>query len=181
MDRFISLCHDEVKKHLNKREIAIDMTVGRGNDTQYLCSVCKRVYGFDTNSAAIVSTDDKLEKLGIRNYRLICEDCQFFDEYVFEKPAVIMYHLGHFDNLKDINVTESESIIKSLEKALKILKVGGLITVLSSVQTELCMKESAEVLKFCQTINPQVYDVMFNGLINFKSPKPFLLFIKRKR
>ena len=181
MDRMIAMCHDEVVKHLNKREIAIDMTVGRGNDTKLLCSKAKRVYGFDINSAAIVSTEFMLEANGYRNFVFYCDDHKDFDKYVFENPAVIMYQLGTFDNMKTINMTMAESTIESLEKALKIIKVGGVITILSSCQTDFAIEQSNKVLLYTKTINPKVYDVMFHSLINFKSAKPYLLIIKRKR
>ena len=64
------LTHYLVRPYLNKEKVAIDATVGNGNDTLFLCDNCKFVYGFDIQQTALNNTEKLLQENKCENYLL---------------------------------------------------------------------------------------------------------------
>ena len=84
--------------HLRPGDVAVDCTMGNGNDTAFLSeSVGEtgRVYAFDIQEAAIESTRAHLAALGCpENYTLIHASHHRILEFVKESPKAVMFNLG---------------------------------------------------------------------------------------
>jgi tRNA G37 N-methylase Trm5 len=128
MIRITELTHKiiEEKKHIG---IAIDMTCGRGNDTLFLARKANKVYAFDIQEEAILSTSDLLKENKIDNVELILNNHDKVSEYVKEKFDVAIYNLGYLPKgNKDIKTTTS-STIDSLRQLITLMNLEGIIVI----------------------------------------------------
>ena len=62
LERVIEFAHNIIAKKVNKNDICVDMTIGNGKDTLFLCNLSKFVYGFDIQQCAVDNTNDYLDK-----------------------------------------------------------------------------------------------------------------------
>ena len=51
----LKLSHEYLKAHINKTDVCVDATMGRGRDTLLLCNLSKEVYALDIQPDAIAS------------------------------------------------------------------------------------------------------------------------------
>ena len=117
-------------RYINEDSVAIDMTCGNGNDTLYLAEKCRFVYGIDIQEEAIHNTYTLLKKNGFNNYELIQCDHKDIREHINEKADLIVYNLGYLPKgNKDITTT-SDSTIASLESALELININGLVSIM---------------------------------------------------
>ena len=77
-----------ILEHLREGEVAVDFTMGNGNDTLFLSRTVGesgRVYAFDIQEAALESTRKHLAENGApENYTLICASHDRVQEFVKE-------------------------------------------------------------------------------------------------
>ena len=88
-----------ILEHLKSGEVAVDFTMGNGNDTLFLSKTVGeegRVYAFDIQEEALVSTKRHLEENGApENYTLICASHHRVKEFVKEPIKAGMFNLGY--------------------------------------------------------------------------------------
>ncbi|MDO4198791.1 MAG: class I SAM-dependent methyltransferase [Erysipelotrichaceae bacterium] len=68
------------KSLIDKDSICVDMTMGNGNDTLFLCRLSKKVYAFDISKKAIENTKKRLKDYD--NYELIHDSHSNIDKYI---------------------------------------------------------------------------------------------------
>ncbi len=169
------------ERYINEDSVAIDMTCGNGNDTLYLAERCRFVYGIDIQEEAINNTDMLLKKDGLDNYELIKCDHKDIRDYINEKADLIVYNLGYLPKgNKDITTT-ADSTVTSLEHALELLKVNGLISIMIYWGHPQGKTEREAVLGFIEKLDGSVYHVAYLSYPNQKNTPPELLLITRKK
>ena len=120
--------------HLRPGDVAVDCTMGNGNDTAFLSeSVGEtgRVYAFDIQEAAIESTRAHLAALGCpENYTLIHASHHRILEFVKESPKAVMFNLGYLPGSGKKQVTTlRETTMEAVRGALSILASDGILLV----------------------------------------------------
>ena len=123
-----------ILEHLHEGEVAVDFTMGNGNDTLFLSrAVGKegRVYAFDIQEAALESTRRHLEEAGAdENYTLICASHHRVKEFVKEPIKAGMFNLGYLPGSgKKAVTTLRETTMAAVEAALDILLPDGVLIV----------------------------------------------------
>ena len=87
-----------ILQHLKEGEVAVDFTMGNGNDTLFLSKAVGasgRVYAFDIQEEALNSTRARLTENGApENYTLICASHHRVREFVKEPIKAGMFNLG---------------------------------------------------------------------------------------
>lgn len=157
------------------KEVSIDFTLGRGNDSVFLSENFKKVYSFDIQEECI--KDFALRNLS--NVELILDTHSNVDKYI-DYFDCGMYNLGYLPNGDKKITTLKESTINSLSKSIELLRVGGYITIVLYVGHEQGKEEGQEVLKFCSELSNKKYNVAYLNLINKNSP-PSLIIINKIR
>ncbi|WP_019313702.1 tRNA (mnm(5)s(2)U34)-methyltransferase, partial [Streptococcus mutans] len=104
--RPIELSHDFLSQVLDKNSIAIDATMGNGNDTVFLSHLAKKVYAFDVQEQALIKTREKLEQLNIKNVQLILDGHQTIDKYVDEPIRAAIFNLGYLPSADKSVITQ---------------------------------------------------------------------------
>ena len=120
--------------HLKEGDIAVDFTMGNGNDTLFLSrTVGKdgRVYAFDIQEEAITSTERHLKENGApENYTLICASHHRVAEFVKEPIKAGMFNLGYLPRSGRKAVTTlRETTMPAVLAALDLLADDGILLI----------------------------------------------------
>ena len=123
-----------IMEHLCEGDVAVDFTMGNGNDTLFLSRVVGetgRVYAFDIQEEALVSTRAHLEANGApENYTLVCASHHRVKEFVNEPIKAGMFNLGYLPRSgKKAVTTMRETTMPAVEAAIELLAPDGVLIV----------------------------------------------------
>ena len=123
-----------ILEHLGKGDVAVDFTMGNGNDTLFLSTTvgeCGKVYAFDIQEAALESTRQRLLAEGApENYTLICASHHRVKEFVSEPIKAGMFNLGYLPGGgKKAVTTMRETTMPAVEAAIELLAPDGALIV----------------------------------------------------
>ncbi len=184
LNRATDLAKDFIRKTLHEGDVAIDATVGNGNDTIFLCKQVGesgRIYGFDIQEMAINSTIKKLEKYNFHKRTVLVRDGhENLTKYVKEKVSAIMFNLGYLPGGNHEITTNYSSTILGVKAGIELLKPNGIITIVIYPGHAEGYREKEEVLNFLSEANQDVIDVLKLEFINQVNNPPILLAIEKK-
>ena len=123
-----------ILRHLTEGDVAVDFTMGNGNDTLFLSRAVGesgRVYAFDIQEEALTSTRAHLEANGApENYTLICASHHRVKEFVTEPIKAGMFNLGYLPRSGRKTVTTMrETTLPAVTAALELLAPDGVLIV----------------------------------------------------
>lgn len=123
-----------ILEHLGEGDVAVDFTMGNGNDTLFLSKAvgeCGRVYAFDIQEEALASTRDRLIREGApENYTLICASHHRVREFVKEPIKAGMFNLGYLPRSGRKAVTTlRETTMLAVQAAIELLSPDGVLIV----------------------------------------------------
>ena len=123
-----------ILEHLSEGEVAVDFTMGNGNDTLFLSKTVGdggRVYAFDIQEDALTSTRAHLTKNGApENYTLICASHHRVKEFVKEPIKAGMFNLGFLPRSQNKRVTTMrETTMPAVEAAIDMLLPDGVLII----------------------------------------------------
>lgn len=137
--RLVEQAQEELKAFLNPGDITIDATVGNGYDTTFLAQQVGptgHVYGFDIQPLALEVATVVLKT---RKCLPWCKLMQASHEEMLQhlppelhgRVSAMMFNLGYLPHGDKTLVTKPESTFAALQASLKLLKPGGMISILS--------------------------------------------------
>ncbi len=123
---------------LRPGDIAIDATAGNGNDTAFLAGIvgdAGHVYAFDIQQPALDATLIRLKKLNLENrVTLIRAGHETMPAHLPESlagnVAAIFFNLGYLPRGDEKIITKPEKTLTALNHAKKLLRPGGLLSLL---------------------------------------------------
>lgn len=123
-----------ILEHLKEGDVAVDFTMGNGNDTLFLSKAvgeAGKVYAFDIQEEALVSTRKHLEDNSApENYTLICDSHHKVIDYVKEPIKAGMFNLGYLPRSgKKAVTTLRETTMPAVEAAIDLLLPDGVLIV----------------------------------------------------
>ena len=123
-----------ILQHLGEGDVAVDFTMGNGGDTLFLSKTVGergRVYAFDIQEEALVSTRAFLEENGApENYTLICASHHRMAEFVKEPIKAGMFNLGYLPRSgKKAVTTLRETTMPAVESAIDLLAPDGVLLI----------------------------------------------------
>lgn len=161
----------------------LDCTVGNGNDTLDLAKLVGdngKVYGFDIQSVALKITQNKLRKEGLENRVLLIKDShEYIDKYICGKLDLIIYNLGYLPGGDKSIKTNSITTVKSVKKALKLLKSNGLLLIISYTGHEGGKEEKEELESYLKSLDQKYANVLEFNFINQKNNPPILYGVEK--
>ena len=179
MNNIIDFSH-ELLKDINNKKYAVDMTVGNGFDTLFLCEHYEFVYGFDIQQVAIDNTKKKLEENKLNNYKLILDSHSQIDKYINNGLDAIIYNLGYLPKGDKQITTKYEDVLISLNKVLPLLNKGGRIVIIFYPGHESGKKEIENIIPFLNNLDQKEFEVIKYEFINQINEPPFLIAIERR-
>lgn len=175
--------HEFVKNFVKKGDTVIDATAGKGNDTVFLAELVGeegKVYSFDIQDAAINSTKIKIVENGYENrVKQIKAGHQNLDLYVEEIVNCVMFNLGYLPG-GDHNIgTKAETTILALEKSMKLLSNGGVISMVVYYGGDSGFEEKEKVLNYIKKLDSKCFTVMQTEFVNQVNCPPILVLIEK--
>jgi tRNA G37 N-methylase Trm5 len=175
--------HDIIKRVVKPGDTVIDATAGNGGDTLFLAGLVGpegRVFSFDIQEKAIEKTREKLSANGLADrVTLICDGHQNMDMYAKEKVRAAMFNLGYLPG-GDHNIgTRGESTAKALEKAMELLEVNGIITMVIYYGGDSGFDEKESISEYITKIDSKKYAVIRSEFVNQINCPPILVCIEK--
>ena len=123
-----------IMEHLREGDVAVDFTMGNGNDTLFLSKAVGesgRVFAFDIQEDALASTREHLVANGAtENYTLICASHHRVKEFVNEPIKAGMFNLGYLPRSgRKAVTTMRQTTMPAVEAALELLAPDGVLIV----------------------------------------------------
>ena len=171
------------KTTLVSGDIAVDCTLGKGNDTILLANLVGnegKVISFDIQKEAIEKTQEKLKDFSYKNITLINDGHENLDKYIQEKVKLFIFNLGYLPG-KDHNITtKAETTLKAVKKALKILGDNGIVLLVIYHGHENGKEEKIILEEFTSSLDQKIYNVMKTAFINQANNPPLLICIEKR-
>ncbi|MBQ8724724.1 MAG: class I SAM-dependent methyltransferase [Oscillospiraceae bacterium] len=184
MDSFSAL--DIIKRildeHVQEGDICIDATAGRGHDTLQLCRLVGdsgHVTAFDIQQDAVDSTKKLLLENGVSDradvlLRSHSEMDELFEE---ETVSAITFNFGWLPKGDHNIFTKKETSIPAIEKGLRLLKNGGIMTLILYYGRETGFEERDALLEFLPTLDCKKYTVIEMPFVNRPNCPPIPILI----
>lgn len=184
----LSMAQTLVKERVREGETVIDATVGNGVDTQFLLRVVGvkgRVYGFDVQAAALEAAEQRLSTepaagsvtLTLRSH----EEMEAVVPPPFHGTAgAVMFNLGYLPGAEDAVITRTESTLPALNAALRLLRSGGIVTVVVYPGHEGGDVEADAVAAWAAALPKGAYQALIYRLINRSASAPYLIAVEKQ-
>ena len=123
-----------ILNHLGEGDVAVDFTMGNGNDTLFLSRTVGKsghVYAFDIQEAALASTEKRLVEEGApQNYTLIHASHDRVREFVKGPIKAGMFNLGYLPGSGHKEITTLRvTTMPAVEAAIELLDSDGILLV----------------------------------------------------
>lgn len=155
------VAHSLIKEIITPTSIAVDATIGNGNDTLFLALNCYYVYGFDIQAIALTNTKNKLAHL--TNFELICDSHTNMSHYVKQQVDLVVFNLGYLPKGDPTITTTAFSTMQAIKEAAKLLKSKGYLLMsfyighLSGKTEHDCFIEQLELMKTFKLLKSYTY------------------------
>ena len=178
-------CAHFITDQVQPGDICIDATMGNGNDTILLSSLCKEtghVYAFDIQEQALAHTRQRLlDADAPQNYTLLLESHTNMDHYVQpESVSCIVFNLGYLPGGDHTKATQASSSIEALTRSLSLLKKGGLISLCIYSGGDSGFEERDAVLSWLKNLDSHKYLVIRSDYYNRPNNPPIPVLIIRQ-
>ena len=172
-----------IRAHLGEGDIAVDFTMGNGNDTEFLCRTVGEnghVYAFDIQADAVESTRGRLEGCGFSNYTLIHDSHANVLEHVKEKFKAGMFNLGYLPGHGHHEVTTMrESTLAAVKGAMSLMDKDAVLLVAVYPGHEEGRLEGEMLEEYFSEISRFQYCITKVNIVNSKT-SPFFFVIETK-
>ena len=129
---------DAIRNVVQSGEAVIDATAGNGYDTQFLAELVGSrgtVFALDVQQVAIDNTSKRIEAAGLQNVILLRQDHASLGTTIPEQHrghiAAAMFNLGYLPGGDKSIRTQIDSTREAITGAIKLLRPGGLMTILA--------------------------------------------------
>lgn len=179
--RATELAHNVIKPLIKENNVVVDATLGNGYDTIFLSELVKqgKVYSFDIQKSAIEKVDSYIKENLINNVVLINDGHERMDEYIDEKPMVIMFNLGYLPGGDKEITTMPDTTIKAVKKGLEMLHPGGVMTIEVYTGHNTGEDEASELEAYIKNLPAKEFSVMKINFLNKNRKAPFLIIIEK--
>ncbi|WP_128751358.1 class I SAM-dependent methyltransferase [Desulfosporosinus sp. HMP52] len=168
---------------LSQGDIAVDCTMGNGNDTVFLCGLVGekgKVYSFDIQEEAVITTRKRLQELNLlARTDIVLDGHQNIDKYVKENVGLVIFNLGYLPKGNHEITTKKETTIEAVQKSMGLLEPNGIILIVVYSGHENGKLEKEALKNFISTINQKEYNVAEICFINQINSPPELICIEK--
>lgn len=172
-----ALAQELLRPVIRPGDRVIDATAGNGHDTVFLAECVGplgKVQAFDVQEAALVSARERVGEM---------EWVEFFhesharmaDHAAADSVAVVMFNLGYLPGENHQLTTESSETLAALEIAARLLKPGGVLSVICYPGHPAGAAEAVAVEAWMSALTARGWRVARYGAIGTRRAAPFLL------
>ncbi len=178
----LNIIHRLIKEKVQPGDICIDATAGRGNDTLLLAKLVGEsghVTAFDIQQDAVDSTKALLATNGMteRTDVLLKSHSEMGEMFEENTVSCITFNFGWLPK-GDHNIFTSKSTsIPAIEQGLKLLKSGGIMTLIIYYGRETGFEERDALLEYLPTIDSSRFTVIEMPFVNRPNCPPIPIII----
>ncbi len=178
----LNIIHRIIKEKVQPGDICIDATAGRGNDTLLLANLVGEsghVTAFDIQQDAVDSTKALLAANGMteRTDVLLKSHSEMGEMFEENTVSCITFNFGWLPK-GDHNIFTSKSTsIPAIEQGLKLLKSGGIMTLIIYYGRETGFEERDALLEYLPTIDSSRFTVIEMPFVNRPNCPPIPIII----
>ena len=181
-------CHKIIASTAPADGFYIDATTGTGRDTVFLWKLAGtrgRVLAFDIQEKALDICRARLQDAGYQpessQVQLILDGHEHMDHYAQEESAdAICFNFGYLPGGDHRIATTAKTSIPAIEKGLRILKHGGVMSLCIYSGGDTGFEEKNEILDYLRKIPARDYTVIVNEYYNRGNHPPMPVFIYRR-
>lgn len=177
----VELSHRLVQQLCPHPALTIDATCGNGYDTQFLCSLGGQVIALDIQPQAVENTRRRLQQEGYTNARVMVQDHAHLDQVA--RPGTvdcIMFNFGWLPGGDHSLHSQLEGSLSALEKALELLRPGGMISAVLYSGQGIGFGEKEGILAYLETLPLTQYTVIVCRYANYRDTAPLPCVILKK-
>jgi len=175
-----------VAQHLQPGCVAIDATAGNGHDTFFLANTVGphgKVYAIDIQAHAIERLEQTLSQMKLSDrVELYAADHAIIEQVVAPKCSgsidCVMFNLGYLPHSDKSITTHRASTLRAVEGAYRLLKPGGMMTVLVYVGHPGGRDEADGVASW---IESHAKDLRVDRIQDASNPQSPILWVIRKQ
>lgn len=177
----VELSHRLVKELCPHPGLSIDATCGNGYDTQFLCSLGGQVIALDIQPQAVENTRRRLEKEEYSNARVLLLDHAHLDQVAEKERAdCILFNFGWLPGGDHTIHSQRERSISALQKALELLRPGGVLSAVLYSGEGIGSSEKEGILQFLESLPLTRYTVIVCHYANYASTAPLPCIVVKK-
>lgn len=187
MELVQSVCemvHSEAKKVLYPGAVALDATMGNGEDTAFLCETVGengKVYAFDVQDDAIEHTRRRLLEAGFFDrVTIVKEGHENIRDYVKEAVDAVVFNLGYLPGGDHAITTLAPTTVRAIENSLELLKEKGAVFIALYWGHPNGKEEKDAVLTYLTTLSPADWAIDETSFPN-REKAPLFIEIQKKR
>ncbi|WP_017756178.1 tRNA (mnm(5)s(2)U34)-methyltransferase [Calidifontibacillus oryziterrae] len=189
LKRVLPFAHYLLAEVVTEGDIAIDATVGNGNDTTILAQLVGdsgKVYGFDIQEQAIQNTKRRLENGGLSNRVELFQTShasieQLIPNEYFGKIKAAIFNLGYLPGGDKNIVTTPSSTIDAIQQLLAIMAAGGLIILVVYHGHPEGQLERDQLLQYVTALDQKKAHVLQYQFLNQINHAPFIIAIEKQQ
>ena len=180
----VHLAKEWMKHSVQEGGFCIDATAGRGNDTAFLCELVGetgKVIAFDIQKEAVESTKMLLQEKGYKA-EVYLESHTQMEKYAQPQSVDgIMFNFGYLPGGDHSICTHKEESILAIEKALKLLKLHGVMALCIYHGGDTGFEEKDAIMEYLKTIDSKKYTVIVSDFYNRPNCPPIFVGIIRDK
>lgn len=178
----LNIIHRIIKEKVQPGDICIDATAGRGNDTLLLAQLVGEsghVTAFDIQQDAVDSTRALLAANGMTERADVLLKSHSEMGELFEENSVscITFNFGWLPKGDHNIFTSKTTSIPAIEQGLKLLKSGGVMTLIIYYGRETGFEERDALLEYLPTIDSSRFTVIEMPFVNRPNCPPIPIII----
>lgn len=178
-------CHEIIASQALRGGFYIDATMGKGNDTLFLCGLAGRtgrVLAFDIQEEARLYTEKLLKSHGMeQRAELVLDGHEHMEDYAENETAdVICFNFGYLPGGDHKIATSADTSITAVEKGLSILKHGGMMSLCIYSGKDTGFEEKEALLSYLKNLQAKKFTVIVNEYWNRENCPPVPVFIFKK-
>ena len=181
----LELTHRFLARHVRPGAFCIDATVGKGRDAVFLAELAGpegRVLGLDIQEEALAAARALVRERGLEErVELRLLDHRELDRCAPPASAdCVVFNLGWLPGGDHRVFTRAESTLPALEKALALLKPGGVLSLCIYYGKENGYGERDAVLAWLRGLDPRVWNVLVLTFPNRGNDPPIPVFLLKE-
>ena len=178
----LNIIHKIIRERVQPGDLCIDATAGRGNDALFLAKLVGEtghVTAFDIQQDAVDSTKKLLEEHGMTSRTDVLLKSHSEMDEVCEEGTVscITFNFGWLPKGDHNIFTNKSTSIPAIEKGLKLLKSGGMMTLIIYYGRETGFEERDALLEYLPTIDSSRFTVREMPFVNRPNCPPIPIII----